>query len=115
MKGLLAGKLERHHQFESKDGRKKYPMFQGDEYLKNMDLVDELKEIAASIGKTISQVVINWTVHQPGITSALCGAKRDWQVIDNCQAMGWKLSDEDMKRIDLALQNRGTPVTKSAV
>jgi aryl-alcohol dehydrogenase-like predicted oxidoreductase len=115
MKGLFAGKLKQDHQFDPKDGRAKYPMFQGEEYQKNIALVEELSEIAHSLNKTVSQLILNWTVQQPGITSALVGAKRSWQIEENTQAMGWSLSDEDIARIDVALENRGTPVTKSAV
>ena len=74
MKGLLAGKLSRNHVFEPKDGRAKYPMFQGEEWSKNQDFVDKLRRVANSAGKTLPQLVVNWTIHQPGITAALCGA-----------------------------------------
>jgi aryl-alcohol dehydrogenase-like predicted oxidoreductase len=115
MKGLLAGKLPRNHVFDPKDGRNKYPMFQGDEWHKNQDFVELLREIATGIGKTVSQVVLNWTIHQPGITSALCGAKRPDQIIENAGGMGWQLSAEDLTRIDQALTARGTPIVQRAV
>ena len=47
MKGLLAGKLPRTHVFDPNDGRAKYPMFQGDEWQKNQDFLDDLKLVAA--------------------------------------------------------------------
>ena len=115
MKGLLAGKLSRDHVFDSKDGRAKYPMFQGEEWLKNQDLVDELREIAGEIGKSVSQVAINWTIHQPGITSALCGAKRAMQIEESAGAMGWELTAEQQAKIDAALERRGEPVSRAAV
>ncbi len=115
LKGLLAGKLPRDFVFQPNDGRAKYPMFQGDEWQKNQDFVDRLREISEEIGKTVSQVVINWTIHQPGITAALCGAKRADQIEETAGAMGWKLDTEQLARIDAALEERGTPVAKSAV
>ena len=115
MKGLLAGKLSRDHVFDPKDGRAKYPMFQGEEWLKNQDLVDELREIAGEIGKSVSQVAINWTIHQPGITSALCGAKRAMQIEESAGAMGWELTAEQQAKIDAALERRGKPVSRAAV
>ena len=75
-KGLLAGKMSRDETFAPTDSRRKYPMFQGDEWQKNHDLLDKLREIAAASGHSVAQTVINWTIHQPGITAALCGAKR---------------------------------------
>jgi len=114
MKGLLAGKLARDHVFDPKDGRAKYPMFQGEEWLKNQDLVDELREIAEEIGKSVSQVAINWTIHQPGITAALCGAKRAAQIEESAGAMGWELTTEQRAKIDEALERRGEPVSRAA-
>jgi len=115
MKGLLAGHLPRDHVFESKDGRAKYPMFHGDEWQKNQDFLDRLREVAKDANRTVSQVVINWTVHQPGVTVALCGAKRAYQIEETAGAMGWKLSPEQFEAIDQALKDRGQPVVGSAV
>ena len=86
MKGLLAGKLARDHQFLEGDGRAKYPMFQGEEWNKNQDFIDELRGIADDLGKTVAQLVVNWTVHQIGITAALCGAKRAYQIEETAGA-----------------------------
>ena len=115
MKGLLAGKLSRDHVFAPGDGRAKYPMFQGQEWQRNQDFLQELREIATELGKTVAQVVVNWTIHQPGITAALCGAKRPQQIEETAGAMGWRLSAEHLARIETALARRGTPVTRAAV
>ncbi len=106
LKGLLAGHLPRDHAFAPGDSRLKYPMFQGEEWQKNQDLVDALRQVAADAERSVAQVVINWTIHQPGITSALCGAKRPDQIRDNAGAMGWGLTDEQRARIDAALAAR---------
>jgi aryl-alcohol dehydrogenase-like predicted oxidoreductase len=90
-------------------------MFQGEEWVKNQDLVDRLREVAADAGRSVAQVVINWTIHQPGITSALCGAKRPDQIRDNAGAMGWRLTDEQQARIDAALAARGKAITRAPV
>jgi aryl-alcohol dehydrogenase-like predicted oxidoreductase len=115
MKGLLAGKLARNHVFRPGDGRAKYPMFQGQEWQRNQDFLDELRSIAANVGKTVAQVVINWTIHQPGITAALCGAKRPDQILETAAAMGWRLTPQQFSQIDAALARRGSPVTRGAV
>ena len=115
MKGLLAGKLPRDHVFGPRDGRQKYPMFQGEEWQKNQDFLDELRGIARETGRTVAQTVVNWTIHRPGITAALCGAKRPEQIRENAAAMGWKLSDEHTSRINAAIARRGPIVSRSAV
>lgn len=115
MKGLLAGKLRRDHQFAPNDGRAKYPMFQGDEWHKNQDFVERLSEIADEAGKTVGQVVINWTMNRPGITAALVGAKRAYQVEETAGAMGWTLTPEQLQAIETAILERGEPITRAAV
>ena len=115
LKGLLAGKLARDHQFAAQDGRAKYPMFQGDEWRKNHDLLDDLRPIAAEAGVPLSALVLAWTVRRPGITSALVGAKRPDQIIENAGALTFEPTAEQLAQIDAALTRRGTPVSKAAV
>ena len=109
MKGLLAGKLGRDHVFAENDGRRKYPMFHGREWQKNHDLIDRLRAIAQSAGRTVAELVVNWTIHQPGITAALCGAKRPGQIRETAGGSGWQLSHEQLAQIGRALAQRGTP------
>ncbi|MCA9264980.1 MAG: aldo/keto reductase, partial [Planctomycetales bacterium] len=115
MKGLLAGKIARNHVFDRDDGRAKYPMFQGEEFQRNQDFVDALRTVAQRREKTVAQVVINWTIHQPGITAALCGAKRAYQIDETAAAMGWQLDEQDLADIAGAIDARGIPVTRAAV
>jgi aryl-alcohol dehydrogenase-like predicted oxidoreductase len=115
LKGLLAGKLPRDFQFDPRDGRRKYPMFAGDEWNRNQDFLDQLRPIAAETGTTVAQVVLNWTIQRPGITVGLCGAKRPDQIIDNAATMSWKLTPDQIGRIDSAIAARGQPVSRAAV
>jgi aryl-alcohol dehydrogenase-like predicted oxidoreductase len=115
MKGLLAGKLARDHVFQPGDGRAKYPMFQGEEWLRNQDFVDDLREIAESSEKTVAQIVVRWTLQQPGITSALCGAKRAYQIEETAHALEFELTDSQLNRIEAALVRRGAPTARGAV
>jgi aryl-alcohol dehydrogenase-like predicted oxidoreductase len=114
MKGLLAGRLPHDHQFHERDSRRTYPMFQGDQWRKNQDFVERLRDAAALSGHTVAQLVINWTIHQPGITAALCGAKRRWQIEETAAAMGWMLSSAQRELIGAALAARGQAAAKRA-
>lgn len=107
MKGLLAGKIARDQIFGTNDSRHKYPMFQGEERRKNHDLIDRLRAIADAAGHTVAELVLNWTIHRPGITSALCGAKRPEQIRECAGGSGWPLTAEQMAEIDRALADRG--------
>jgi aryl-alcohol dehydrogenase-like predicted oxidoreductase len=89
LKGLLAGKLPRDYQFQEGDGRPKYPMFQGKEWEKNQDFLDDLRKISQQCNKTVAQVAVNWLIQQPAIASALCGAKRAYQIEETAAAMMW--------------------------
>jgi aryl-alcohol dehydrogenase-like predicted oxidoreductase len=115
LKGLLAGKLGRDHVFAQTDSRRKYPMFQGEEWERNHDLVDRLREIAAAGGHTVAELAVNWTIRQPGITSALCGAKRPDQIRETAAAGTWRLTAEELAQITQALADRGPAVTKTPV
>lgn len=112
MKGLLAGRLPVDMKFDDRDSRRKYPMYQGEEWEKNQAFVARLREIAEAAGRTVAQLVVNWTMSQPGITSALCGAKRPWQIEETAGAMGWSLTQEQTAEIDAALAARGKAAAK---
>ena len=112
MKGLLAGKMTAGTTLDERDSRRTYPMYQGEELEKNLAFVEQLRKVADEAGKSVAQVVVNWTIHQPGITSALCGAKRAWQIEETAGAMGWKLSPEQMATIDAAIAARGKAAVK---
>ena len=115
LKGLLAGHMTRDTVFGEDDSRCKYPAFQGEEWQKNHDLLDDLRPIATDAGHTVAELVINWTINQPGITSALCGAKRPEQIRETAGAAGWKLSGEQLARIDAALERRGEPDVEAPI
>lgn len=115
MKGLLAGKLARDHVFTPGDSRLKYPMFQGEEWEKNQDLVDGLRRIGEQSGHSVAQLAVNWTLSQPGITVALCGAKHPEQIRETAGAMGRPLDSTTLSVIDQLLVKRGIPITRAAV
>jgi aryl-alcohol dehydrogenase-like predicted oxidoreductase len=99
MKGLLAGKIRRSHQFDPRDKRLSYDVFHGEPFEKAQVLLDELDKLAADRNKTVAQIVVNWTMNQTGITATLCGAKRAWQIEETAAAMGWQLVEDDVARI----------------
>ena len=97
-KGLLTGKFDADSKFEGI--RAGDPDFVGPRYRRNLQLIAELRPIAESYGKSVTQLVLNWTAAFPGVTAPVVGAKRPSQVIENVGALGWSLSDEDRRRID---------------
>ena len=69
-------------------------MFCGREWEKNHDLLDKLRRVAADAGHTVAELVVHWTIHQPGVTAALCGAKRPEQIRETAGATGWRLTGD---------------------
>ena len=112
MKGLLAGHLTSLDQLHEKDSRRNYPMYQGEEWDRNQQFVETLREIAAENERSVTEIVVNWTIHQPGITVALCGARRRWQIEQSAAAMGWTLSEQHHQQIEQAITERGTAAAK---
>ena len=100
MKGLLAGRIRRDFKFDPNDKRLTYEVFQGERFERAQQTLDRLDEIAAECQRSVAQVVVNWCMHRPGITSVLCGAKRDWQIEESAGAMGWRLSDPHLQQIE---------------
>lgn len=115
MKGMLAGKLRRDHVWDPKDGRQKYPIFMGEQWTKNHVFVDALRPIAERAGRTVGQLAVAWVIQRPGITTALCGAKRPEQIREIAPAMTWTLSAEELALVDAAIAARGEVASRPAV
>lgn len=103
MKGLLAGKIRRGHQFDPADKRLTYEVFQGEQFEAAQQLLDKLDEVADSHGATVAQVVVSWTISQAGIASTLCGAKRAWQIEETAKAMDLDLNEAEILAINALL------------
>jgi aryl-alcohol dehydrogenase-like predicted oxidoreductase len=99
-KGLLTGKFNGNETFPESDNRHRNLAFQGEAFKQRVAAVEKMRPIAARYGKTLAQMAINWNLCQPGVTTALVGAKRVEQVIDNAGGSGWRLTREDLDEID---------------
>ena len=115
MKGLLAGKMRRGQEFPADDSRRKYPIFSGDEFARNLDFVDALRPVAARLGCTLTALVLAWTAEQPGITSVLFGATSPEQVAENAAALRCDLDDAARESIRVAIAARGRVAGRKAV
>ncbi|MGH9639951.1 MAG: aldo/keto reductase family protein [Bryobacteraceae bacterium] len=68
-----------------------------------LEAVAQLKPIAADLGLTMAQMALAWVLRRPETASAIIGASRPEQVADNVKAVGVKLPDEVLERIDRAI------------
>ena len=103
--GILTGKFRELPELDEDDRRAEfYDFFREPVWSKVQQLLDVLREIASARDVPVPQVAINWAAQQPGITSALVGAKTVAQAKSNACAGGWQLSDEELKRIRKGFQ-----------
>lgn len=98
-RGLLSGKMKQGHQFADGDTRADSAFFNDENIKRTNAFLEKIKPLAAEKNATIGQLVIRWTVEQPGITIALVGARNAEQAIQNARAMEIKLSSEEIELI----------------
>ncbi len=103
--GRLTGKFRR-GQPPPKDNRLNSPSQAGrgpqvsDDYL--YKVVDALDAVSREVGKTIAQVALNWLLGRPSSATVIVGARNEEQLRQNLGAIGWKLSAEQVKKLDAA-------------
>src|ERR1700685_1798298 len=71
-----------------------------DEYL--YKVVDAIDVIAAETGKSVPQIALNWLLQRPTVSSVIMGARNEEQLKQNLGAEGWKLTPEQIARLDKA-------------
>ncbi|TIT76462.1 MAG: aldo/keto reductase, partial [Mesorhizobium sp.] len=84
--GLLSGKIGPDRVFTGDDQRKDNPWFSLANRRKVAALMEEIRPIAETHGASEAQIVIAWTLQQPGITFSLCGARSPQQARENARA-----------------------------
>jgi aryl-alcohol dehydrogenase-like predicted oxidoreductase len=104
--GLLSGTFDMSRVAED-DWRQRNPYFQQPRLSRNLAFVERIRPIAEREGKTVGNLAVAWTLHNPAVTSAIVGARSPQQVEQNVGGMGWRLSDADAAEIDVALKAEG--------
>jgi myo-inositol catabolism protein IolS len=123
--GMLTGTFNEEMNFGANDWRAKAGrlggnitlmnhLFGADSYLKNLRAVEELKPIARRYGKSLPQFALRWTLSNPVISTALVGCRNENEVNDNLGALGWSISDADMKEIDAIFAKHGANTSPEA-
>lgn len=65
-------------------------------------VMDALDAVAAETGKSVPQIALNWLLQRPSVSNIVVGARNEEQLRQNLGALGWKLSAEQMARLDAA-------------
>lgn len=99
-RGLLTGKIKKDHIFSDGDTRPNSLYYKEPNLSRINNLTEDLKKIADEREVTTSQLVLNWTLQQPGITCVLVGARNAAQVLDNVKAADFRLTNDEIERIN---------------
>lgn len=71
-----------------------------DEYM--FRVIDAIDEVAAETGKTVPQIALNWLLGRPTVSTLIIGARNEEQLRGNLAAVGWKLTAEQIAKLDAA-------------
>ena len=99
-RGFLTGRFQSPEDLPADDWRRHNPRFQGENFQKNLDLVDEAKRLAADKGVTPSQLALAWVLHQGDDIVPIPGTTNPEHLDDNLGALDVSLSDDELDRID---------------
>jgi aryl-alcohol dehydrogenase-like predicted oxidoreductase len=99
-RGLLTGKFMQGHKFNDGDTRPNTIYYKEPNLSRIIDLTHKLKELADARRITMAQLVLNWTIQQPGITCTLAGARNAAQVLDNVKASDFRLTKNEIETIN---------------
>lgn len=101
--GILTGKYTKENvDFGSNDRRSRdiYVNFHGEKLLKNLEIVEVMRKIAADHNKPVSAIAIRYILDYLPESIVICGAKRPSQVIGNATGLDWKLSEDEIRILD---------------
>lgn len=101
--GLLAGKYTKETKFD--DLRAKNPLFQGEEFVRNLEKVEQLRPIAEAKNTEIAYVVLAWYLTRDSIDALIPGAKKPEQVVNNLKTLDVQLTKEEIESIDRIFQS----------
>ena len=65
-----------------------------------MHFIDALKNVTVQSDHTVAQLAVSWVLSREGITAAIVGARKKGQISETAKADDWKLSDEELKKIE---------------
>jgi aryl-alcohol dehydrogenase-like predicted oxidoreductase len=99
-RGFLTGQIKRIEDLEADDYRRHSPRFQGENFQKNLHLVDEINSIASDKGCAPAQLALAWVLAQGNDIVPIPGTKKRKYLEENVRALEVELTASDLARID---------------
>jgi aryl-alcohol dehydrogenase-like predicted oxidoreductase len=104
-RGFLTGQIKSFEDIPQDDYRRRDPRYQGENFRKNLQLVDVVKRIAATQNATPAQVALAWILHQPNGFVPIPGTKRVKYMEENAGAAKVVLDKAELEELDSLAQN----------
>jgi aryl-alcohol dehydrogenase-like predicted oxidoreductase len=104
-RGFLSGRFRSPADFEEGDFRRYHPRFQGENFQKNLELVEKVKEIADEKGVTAGQLALAWVLSQGEDVVPIPGTTKVKNLEENVAAAEIELSDDELTRLDAVAPN----------
>ena len=101
-RGFLTGRIQSPEDLEEGDFRRNNPRFQGENFLRNLDLVARVEEIADETGRTPGQIALAWLLSRGEDVVPIPGTKRRRYLEENAEAADVELTDEELERLEQA-------------
>src|SRR4051812_1190636 len=98
--GLLTGQIRSVDDFADDDWRKSNPRFTGENFVRNLAIVDEVRAIGAEIGATPAQTALAWILAQGPDIAPIPGTRRVSRVEENIGAESIELSADQIERLN---------------
>ncbi len=117
--GLLSGALRPDTEFAENDWRGKgmafgLPLFERENFLKELRVTERLKAVAAGYDKSVAQLALAWVLSHPAVTVGLVGMRNEVELRENIAAVDWRLTDDDRAEIDRIFAEEGVPTHAEA-
>ena len=98
--GLLTGKFGKETRFTGSDLRRRSTLFQGETFVKNLNIAEHLRTLSRQYKRTPAQLAIRWIIQSLSTGVVCAGMKTIAQVEDNTSVFGWNLTAEDMTYLE---------------
>jgi aryl-alcohol dehydrogenase-like predicted oxidoreductase len=99
-RGFLSGRFRSPSDFPDDDFRRHHPRFQGENFDRNMQLVERVEELAAEKGVSAGQLALAWVLHRGDDIVPIPGTKRISYLEENAAAAEVQLSDDELSQLD---------------
>ena len=107
-RGFLSGRFQSPEDLEEGDFRLRNPRFQGENFQRNLELVERVREIAEEKNATPAQLALAWVLAQGEDIVPIPGTKRRERLEENVAALDVELTDADLERIEAAFPKGAT-------